>query len=414
MAKADAELFFNSLDGCSQPSVSFIAPFATTAIFSIYEAGATLSAVSDSCIDRPVFAGTLTSTVDLSGILPVFLSSDGIMYDYPALNLTTPTIGYLVVTGVVNGAIVTFTWYQVYNPADPWPPPEAAIGFAALCPTALNAFSLGSADALSWPGPYVVSPAGGASRLSYFNDLLLCFGTAVGGHYSADHGANWTPLPTPIQAQSQSAQIGASSMWVVHTTDAWKTLDGITWNLVAIASFGSNVSIGGHEALVILGDNAGRINYSTDNQNFSGAVDVGLGPDSITAVSRSYGVAQPFVLIGNEEGELAKTTDGVSWTHIAVTSPFTTAIRCIIYAGGKYVATGDDGVTAWSLDGVTWNITMTGVLGKDIVYATGRYVFGGANGSSAPVIYTSPDAINWTEATNSFTGDSITALSPIY
>lgn len=91
--------------------------------------------------------------------------------------------------------------------------------------------------------------------------------------------------------------------------------------------------------------------------------------------------------------------DGSIWTEV-----FSSAVaryRSFIDDGTRMIAVGD-GHVAISSDGTTWTETATpGVLDlpRDSTYspALGLYVAGGSDGSGTPAVWTSPDALAWTE-----------------
>lgn len=289
--------------------------------------------------------------------------------------------------------------------------PTVAAEFAARSNDASNGFSLGTG--YDWPGPYLPPAASGANRLAYFNGYLIAYGGS-GGYYSTDRGDSWQPLPTLVESFSQAARIGASSLWVAKNTLTYVTNDGLTWTSSAIPGYyGPLTCIGGHSGLIIAGDGGGRIHYSIDQgDNFSGAIDVGLGVLGISAVSRSDNEDQPVVVVGTLNGNMAYSTDGVTWTPVAST-PFTVGINCIIYAGSKYVAIGDDGKIAVSANASAWTVTQTGYVGQDMVYSGGLYVFAGSLGAGSPAILTSQDAVTWTPASDSFPGDYVETIAAI-
>jgi uncharacterized delta-60 repeat protein len=92
----------------------------------------------------------------------------------------------------------------------------------------------------------------------------------------------------------------------------------------------------------------------------------------------------------------ASTDDAVTWKRVFKSAP--SGFHSIVYGGGKYVAVGDYGLVATSVDGDTWdqfypiNVTLL-----DVLYTGTLFVAVGqdeSNGNS--VAATSPDGFNWT------------------
>ena len=122
----------------------------------------------------------------------------------------------------------------------------------------------------------------------------------------------------------------------------------------------------------------------------------------ITAITQDY-----FVTVG-EDGISAYSLDGETWIDM---SGLDTDVRYygIAYGNGRFVAVGDNGKSAYSIDGETW-IETTGLNTSytyySVAYGDGRFVAVGSSGRSAYSL----DGITWTALSNttmSYTMNSV-------
>ena len=98
----------------------------------------------------------------------------------------------------------------------------------------------------------------------------------------------------------------------------------------------------------------------------------------------------------------ARGADPLDTWAISNTSNLTGGLRAITFAQGQFVAVGDGGTIATSLDGDKWTLVHSGtdVDLRAICYAGGQYVSVGGTDhgrQSISVIITSPDGVNWIE-----------------
>ncbi|TBU77089.1 hypothetical protein DNK10_06080 [Pseudomonas daroniae] len=92
------------------------------------------------------------------------------------------------------------------------------------------------------------------------------------------------------------------------------------------------------------------------------------------------------LFIVGEDGKMAYSASGLTWTAVADTSFGETVIRDIAYGDGKYVAVGDGGKTAVSDDGINWiqqTNTFEGTDIRSVSYGNGTFVAVGAGGKIA-------------------------------
>ena len=91
---------------------------------------------------------------------------------------------------------------------------------------------------------------------------------------------------------------------------------------------------------------------------------------------------EKFVAVGYS-GNMAYSTDGITWTSVADSTFGSSYIRSICYGNGKFVAGGDGGKMAYSTDGVNWTAVMKSAFGKSsiysICYGNGKFVAVGSS-----------------------------------
>lgn len=424
MAKANAALtlFYNTLDSCSNPPISSISPFATTAIFSIYEDGAVLSAVDDGCRGRPVLTGTLVEEVDLSGVLPLFLSSAGIKYDYPALVLTTPTIGYITFSAVVNGATVEFSWYQVYNPADPWPPEPPVVDVPIYMSIANIAEIYDSVDGTTWTGSTiptgVVTPSTSMLVESFGGKIFNVSSNATGA-VSSDQGATWDPIVIGVSISRQAhAMAYSGGAWLLFYgfEFVYRSVDGINFSQISGTS-GINwyaAAVNGSE--IVAGTNNGAVGRSTDaGLTWTTAIDTGIGAFSdIQHVLRLSATYCAFTSSGIALCATSPTGEVGTWTTHVI--PSAAGVYAAAYSGSRILCVLADGDVIYSDDeGVTWNAgTATdppsfGIQASNrMIYANDLFMYTTFIGGPRNIVNTTPDGITWTQVYNENNGGNTT------
>jgi len=179
--------------------------------------------------------------------------------------------------------------------------------------------------------------------------------------------------------------------------------NGATWTAVADSTFGDGdtieeiiysnnrfIAVGWNYNRLVLGNNGGKMATSTDGVTWT-AVDSGLS--AIYAIT--YGNGR-FVA-GGDRGKMAYSSDGVTWTAIADSTFGTSTISAIAYGNGKFAAGGYYGKMAYSSDGITWTAVADSKFDgstKAIAYGNGKFVAGG-NGAQ---IACSSDGATWTLA----------------
>lgn len=125
-----------------------------------------------------------------------------------------------------------------------------------------------------------------------------------------------------------------------------------------------------------------------------------------TAVARLLFAEGIFVLVGGDsngtqDGALATSTDGITWTSRA-SNVTLQEIGAILYDGTDFVIFGESGLLATSPTGITWTagVTISNSNPRDAIYDSnnGLYVVGGRPAGGG-ILFTSPDKTTWTSRT---------------
>jgi hypothetical protein len=114
----------------------------------------------------------------------------------------------------------------------------------------------------------------------------------------------------------------------------------------------------------------------------------------------AWSAAGGFVAVG-QNGSMARSLDGATWT--AVTSGTANSLYAVTYGAGYYVAVGYGGTIVRSADGVNWTTivagtpagTGTSVAWYGIAYTGGRFV---ATGLNKAVIHSTDGGLTWQTA----------------
>ena len=130
---------------------------------------------------------------------------------------------------------------------------------------------------------------------------------------------------------------------------------------------------------------------------------------NFTSVTFAKGL---FVMVGGDgmnNGFIITSPDGITWT--LRNNPLSIPLTSVSFGGGQFLTTsfGSSPNIALSPEGITWSIVGDGVPTSNLdtsSFAFDTYLVGGGSG----VLFTSPDAINWTEE-NSQTVEGITGIT---
>jgi hypothetical protein len=103
--------------------------------------------------------------------------------------------------------------------------------------------------------------------------------------------------------------------------------------------------------------------------------------------------------------------DAVTWTDVTDSTFGSSTIWDFTYGAGKFVAVGDEGKMAYSLDGITWTAVANSPFSANnyhiaIAYGDGKFVAMGRTSNDLHKVAYSTDGIVWTEAVgnNAFSG----------
>ena len=176
----------------------------------------------------------------------------------------------------------------------------------------------------------------------------------------------------------------------------------IPFTLVANSPFGKNVSGGvayGNGRFVAVswlyneGARYGEIAYSTDGITWTKVANT---PSGFNFSSIAFSNGKFFVF--GWPGYMASSTDGENWT--VVISNLREDINGIAYGGGRWVIVLYDGRIMYSTDGVTWTAATARPSGwqyVSVTYGNGRF-FAGAMGDR---LAQSTDGVTWTAVAKS-------------
>jgi len=175
-----------------------------------------------------------------------------------------------------------------------------------------------------------------------------------------------------------------------------------TWTTGSVGSSEYLEQIVYAEGRYVSAEYFGSVFLSWDGVTWSSVGD----PPDIDRPKLAYG-AGVFVAAGIKESapttaQITWSPDGRRWNQATFPNgvPY---VRAVAFGGGKFTAVGDDGTVLTSADGKTWSVTTVGTLPdfRRIVWSGSAWVAAAVNptGSNAEVIWTSPDAVTWTERT---------------
>jgi hypothetical protein len=226
------------------------------------------------------------------------------------------------------------------------------------------------------------------------------------GSYSSD-GIAWVTSQLPqsfIPASSISVTYGNGKFVAVPSgPSAAYSFDGITWTLTSTTAGNWGTIVYGNGKFIAFDgaiSPADRISYSADAISWTEY----LLPALANWKSATYADGK-FVAVGWGSDPIY-SIDGISWTLSISSIPGNQAWQSVTYGDGKFVALAlDSDTVAYSTDGANWTTT-TSLLGawKSVTYGDGKFV-AVANGYSAEVTYGtqraaySTDAINWIATT---------------
>jgi hypothetical protein len=183
--------------------------------------------------------------------------------------------------------------------------------------------------------------------------------------------------------------------------------DGVTWTPRGVVPRSCRLAYGSGRFACVRGDSPDLAFVATSPDGLTwtsqraaldlAVLDVAYGSGTFVAVGRR----------GAPEwgGAIATSPDGLDWT-IRRSAVNRSGLNAVVYAGGKFVATGADRALETSADGLTWTDGTIGpdyAVGIDLTHGSGTFVAVVEN-ESAPgaTIMTSPDGLTWTAGTGTY------------
>ena len=284
------------------------------------------------------------------------------------------------------------------------PPTTAGEPIASAAPPTTAPTTAPASGSLTWTA--VADNIFGDSQIdaiAFGNNRWVAVGVDGKMAYSAD-GRSWTAVALSPFGTSEIRDIAWGNNRFVAGGDDGRmaySADGVTWTAIDVyIAFGrssiSAIAYGNNRWVAIGG---GKVAYSTDGINWTAFADI---PFSFNAIA--YGTADNaggrYVAVG-DEGRMAYSADGRSWTDVADRTVwdwnwfgtiYTVNINAIAYgtadnAGGRYVAVGDEGKMAYSSDGVSWTAAVDSAFGESsinaVAYGNSRFVAVNENGRIA-------------------------------
>jgi hypothetical protein len=268
-----------------------------------------------------------------------------------------------------------------------------------------------SHDGVVWTAGTTIFPGGGR-KIAFGGGKFVIIGANAAFGHSAD-GAVWTLIPS-----GSNGSLGTILSPVAYGNGnfvaggrggrlAWSDDGGATWHAATSSVFaiGSSSSYDFNffadpiiyaDGKFVGGGPQGRLGYSANGgRNWATTGTGGFGTNTVMSIAYGGGTgAERFVAIG-AAGTIAWSHDGMTWTQVASADKpagFDGMYRSIVYAKGKFVAVGVDGI-AWSYDGTVWTAATPAVANvRTVAYGGECYVAGTADGK---ILY-SRDGKIWT------------------
>lgn len=215
-----------------------------------------------------------------------------------------------------------------------------------------------------------------------------------------------TGIDRPVQAAVGVApEISLSGAW---TMTARTQHASITGGFLSAAYNGTTY---------VLGDGNGNLTSSTDGVTWAAVTEAaGFGANAIWTIHWGNGL---FVAAG-ANGKIMTSPDGATWTDRTAATGWSTSV---IYSGTwghqGHALCGGSGIMT-STDGITWTLqTITSVFPaaptdflSSAAYGEGKYIFVSGQQNSKRIVY-SADLINFYGATRTTTNDAVTGVNRI-
>ncbi|MDR0315492.1 MAG: putative Ig domain-containing protein [Treponema sp.] len=231
---------------------------------------------------------------------------------------------------------------------------------------------------------------------------------------------------TPTTAGTSTFTVKASNAAGSDTKELSITIAAARWTAVANSTFYDPLypnlypsirSLAyGKNMWVAVGSDA-KMATSTDGATWTGATNSIFSAAPAGGTYNGYNTIRKVVFGNNmwiavgEEGRMATSTNGTTWTKVigsGFDSTIFSGIYCLAYDGsGRWVAGGYGGKMSTSTNGTSWTSVGNSTFGDSnitsVAYGNGKWIAVGANDGK---MATSTNGTTWT-AVNSKVGDSI-------
>jgi hypothetical protein len=219
---------------------------------------------------------------------------------------------------------------------------------------------------------------------------------AVGGRgtiLSSSDAVTWTMRTSNTAVQLNGVVWDGSQFVVVGNSGVILTSpDGVTWTTRTSGTVNHLLAIAWSGSKVVVSGAAGTMLSSTDGAVWS--LQTGIVVNSVYALI--WTGTQFLAVSGGVGGGVLTSPDGDLWTVGA--SPASSTLQALASSGTKYVAAGQEGLLATSLDGNLWTTHTAKVTAMQFLsaaYGNNTFVATGAIGTFAR----SADGITWSVQT---------------
>lgn len=155
--------------------------------------------------------------------------------------------------------------------------------------------------------------------------------------------------------------------------------------------------------MIVVGDAFGAIRSSPDGITWT-VRDSKMGSNTIHNIFYANGL---FIAMGNTV--LSTSPDGINWT-LRTSGLSTGQLFDVVYSGAFFLAITYQGEVIKSTDGITWaKLTTTGLNSStlnSIAFGNGKFVIGTGNGK----LYSSVDGVTWVLRLDTFTNSQFSGV----
>ena len=259
----------------------------------------------------------------------------------------------------------------------------------------------------TWVSPNILSEGGGWTTVSLGVVSQFIWGdskfVAVDGSVKLSTDAiAWTTVNSNLTSASELAY--GNGVWVAANSsgDVQISTDAIAWTTAASIPTTSPILSYGNSVWTAVSRTNSTIYYSTDLLSWT---TTGVFDKNVISIPNKMKYANGVWVAGSDDGLLLKTTDGNSWSPVALPlSP--SAIRSIVYQDNKWAvavnSSFSSGYVAYSTDTITWTSSNTiSGLPRALSYLDGSWILG-VQSSSSNQIFSSTNGISWTTTNGLF------------